>query len=315
MDRYDVIIIGTGAGGGTLSATWRRPASRSCFSSAATPPREKENWTPSRSHRDRYISDETWHDATASRSNRRCTTSSAERRSSTAPRLPVRPEDFGELQHLDGVSPAWPIGYDDFEPYYTKAESLYEVRGNHGENPTERPSSKPTLTRGFTSRASSSSRRPRARGDKHFHVPCGILFDEPSPPNSTCIRCAWCDGYPALCTQRRTRRDREYPDPGEPNVTLLVDAEVTRSRPGPGRSVSGVVVEGAARGGLRGRHRGGRRGPRTARSCWRRPTTDIRTGSRTARTRSGATSCSTTARRWSRSRRSATTPSSRRPSA
>ena len=49
----------------------------------------------------------------------------------------LRPEDFGELRHHGGMSPAWPIGYDDLEPYYGQAEHLYRVHGQHGEDPTE----------------------------------------------------------------------------------------------------------------------------------------------------------------------------------
>jgi len=37
----------------------------------------------------------------------------------------LRREDFGELRHHDGISPAWPIRYDEMEPYYTKAEQMY----------------------------------------------------------------------------------------------------------------------------------------------------------------------------------------------
>ena len=51
----------------------------------------------------------------------------------------LRPEDFGELRHHGGISPAWPIGYDDLEPYYSQAEHLYRVHGRHGEDPTEGP--------------------------------------------------------------------------------------------------------------------------------------------------------------------------------
>ena len=53
----------------------------------------------------------------------------------------LRREDFGELKHHDGISPAWPISYEDLEPYYSKAEQLYEVHGSHDEDPTEPPSS------------------------------------------------------------------------------------------------------------------------------------------------------------------------------
>ena len=49
----------------------------------------------------------------------------------------LRREDFGELRHHDGISPAWPISYDELEPYYTQAEQLYQVHGARGEDPTE----------------------------------------------------------------------------------------------------------------------------------------------------------------------------------
>src|SRR5690606_2807097 len=49
----------------------------------------------------------------------------------------LREADFGELQHHEGVSPAWPITYDELEPYYTFAEQLYMVPGEAGRDPTE----------------------------------------------------------------------------------------------------------------------------------------------------------------------------------
>ncbi len=55
----------------------------------------------------------------------------------------LRAQDFGELRHHDGISPAWPIAYEEMEPYYTQAEQLYRVRGARGEDPTEPPASAP----------------------------------------------------------------------------------------------------------------------------------------------------------------------------
>lgn len=55
--------------------------------------------------------------------------------------LRMRREDFGELTLADGVSPAWPIGYDDLEPYYQRAEMLFHVRGERRPGPTEPPAS------------------------------------------------------------------------------------------------------------------------------------------------------------------------------
>lgn len=54
-----------------------------------------------------------------------------------------RREDFETLEHEGGISPAWPIRYAELEPYYARAEALYEVRGRAGEDPTEPPRSTP----------------------------------------------------------------------------------------------------------------------------------------------------------------------------
>ncbi len=158
----------------------------------------------------------------------------------------LRPEDFDELPHVDGLSPAWPLSYRDFEPYYTKAEWLYRVHGNHGEDPTEGPWSQqypwPAL-----------SHEPRIqqlfadlqRGGYHpFHAPCGVMLDESDRARSTCIRCTWCDGYPCLV---HAKSDAEViavrPILDLPNVTLLVDAQVTSLDTDTiGGAVTGVVV-------------------------------------------------------------------------
>ena len=48
-----------------------------------------------------------------------------------------RKEDFGVLKHREGVSPAWPFPYEVLEPWYSRAERMYNVRGALGEDPTE----------------------------------------------------------------------------------------------------------------------------------------------------------------------------------
>ena len=47
------------------------------------------------------------------------------------------------MEHEEGVSPAWPFTYAEIEPFYTRAEQLYRVRGEAGEDPTEPPHSAP----------------------------------------------------------------------------------------------------------------------------------------------------------------------------
>jgi choline dehydrogenase-like flavoprotein len=138
------------------------------------------------------------------------------------------------------------VSYDDFEPYYTKAEWLYEVHGTHGDDPTEGPWSKqypwpavthePRIQEIFTSL--------QASGYHPFNAPCGIRLDEELRAKSACIRCTWCDGYPCLV---HAKSDAETiavrPAMSHDNVTLLVNAEVVRLETNPsGTSVTNVVV-------------------------------------------------------------------------
>ena len=158
----------------------------------------------------------------------------------------LRPADFGEIKHADGLSPAWPLSYDDFEPWYTRAEWLYQVHGAHGEDPTEGRFSKPYPWPAVSHepRIQEISDALTAGGYHPFHAPCGILLDEARRPASACIRCAWCDGYPCLV---HAKADAEViavrPVLDNPNVTLLVNAEAVRlDTDDSGREVTGVVV-------------------------------------------------------------------------
>jgi choline dehydrogenase-like flavoprotein len=247
-EHYDVIIVGTGAGGGTLAHTLAPSGKRILLLERGNfLPREMENWhAGSVFIEGRYISPDTWRDADGApfQPQVHYFVGGATKLYGAA-LYRLRPQDFGELKHVDGVSPAWPLTYDDFEPYYTKAEWLYQVHGNHGDDPTEGAWSKqypwPAV-----------SHEPRIqelfdalqRGGYHpFSAPCGILLDEANRAQSTCIRCTWCDGYPCLV---HAKSDAETiavrPALAHPNVTLLVNAEVTQVKEQNGR-VSSVVVE------------------------------------------------------------------------
>ena len=112
----------------------------------------------------------------------------------------LREGDFGELQHHDGISPAWPIAYEDMEPYYTKAEQLYQVHGARGEDPTDPPASAPYPFPAVSHepRIQQLSDDLAKEGLHPFHAPCGILLDESNPPYSKCVRCQNCDGFPCV---------------------------------------------------------------------------------------------------------------------
>ncbi len=48
-----------------------------------------------------------------------------------------RAEDFAPMRHLGGTTLGWPLTYDQLEPHYQAAETLYQVRGVLGQDPTE----------------------------------------------------------------------------------------------------------------------------------------------------------------------------------
>ncbi len=159
----------------------------------------------------------------------------------------LRKEDFGEIKHHGGLSPAWPISYEDLESYYTKAEQLYQVHGERGVDPTEPPASEPYPFPPV-------SHEPRIQqlsddfarvGLKPFHVPLGIMLDEKNPRTSRCIRCDTCDGHPCLVHAKAdTQLVCVDPAVEQPNVSLITNAYVERLETSPsGREVTKVVVK------------------------------------------------------------------------
>ena len=203
MDYYDVIIIGTGAGGGTLARHLAPRASASSCSSVATGSRAspRTGSTEAVFVDNRYVSPDTWYDAEGKpfQPGVHYYVGGATKLYGAA-LYRLRKEDFGELRHHDGISPAWPISYDELEPYYTLAEQLYQVHGARGEDPTEPPASAP-----YPHPAVSHEPRIQqladdlaAAGYRPFHAPCGVMLDESNMPFSTLRPLRHCDGFPCL---------------------------------------------------------------------------------------------------------------------
>ena len=233
-EHFDVIIVGSGAGGGTLAHRLAPSGKRILILERGDwVPREVENWDTTAVFVDnRYVSEDTWYDkgGAAFQPQVHYNVGGATKFYGAA-LYRLRQEDFGELRHVDGLSPAWPVGYDVFEPYYTQAEVLYQVHGQRGEDPTEPPASAPYPMPPV-------SHEPRiqeivdnlsAHGMHPFHSPCGIRLIESNPAYSPCIRCATCDGFPCLL---HAKSDAEVmavrPALEYDNVTLLRKVHVTR---------------------------------------------------------------------------------------
>jgi choline dehydrogenase-like flavoprotein len=168
MSSYDVIVIGSGAGGGTLVHRLAPSGKRILLLERGDwLAREPQNWSAADVFVDnRYISEDTWYDGAGKpfQPQVHYFVGGATKMYGAA-LYRLRAEDFGELRHHDGISPAWPIGYDEMEPYYTQAEQLYQVHGARGEDPTEPPASAPYPSPRIARAADPAARgRPRRGG-------------------------------------------------------------------------------------------------------------------------------------------------------
>ena len=249
-DRYDVIIIGSGAGGGTL-AHCLAPSGKKILilERGDWLPREAANWSVEEVFTaNRYISPETWMgpDGKPFQPQVHYYVGGATKLFGAA-LYRLRQKDFGALRHHDGISPAWPISYDEMEPWYTQAEQLYQVHGERGVDPTEPPSSarypfppvsnEPRIGKLFDDLS--------AAGYHPFSAPAAIMLNENDMAYSPCIRCQTCDGFPCLV---HAKCDAEViavrPALERPNVTLLRGARALKLETNAaGTAVAGVIAE------------------------------------------------------------------------
>ena len=145
-NHYDIIIIGTGAGGGTLAHTLAPSGKKILIlDRGGFLPKENDNWnTEEVFTKGKYTATEPWLDREGKEffpgihyfvgGNTKFYGSAL---------LRFREKDFGEIKHHGGISPAWPINYKDMELYYSQAEKMYYVHGEAGIDPTEPPRSQP----------------------------------------------------------------------------------------------------------------------------------------------------------------------------
>lgn len=232
--HYDVIIIGSGAGGGTLAYRLAPSGKRVLLLERGDyVPREKDNWNPRAVNVEaKYHTKEVWRDQDGKPLHPHTNYYvGGNTKFYGAALFRLRQEDFGALRHHGGMSPAWPIAYADLEPYYTQAEQIYQVHGQRGEDPTEPPASTP-----FPHPPVSHEPRLQQLSDDFarlglhpFHTPLGVMLDEKQPRLSACIRCDTCDGFPCLLS---AKSDAQVccidPALHYPNVTLHTNAIVIR---------------------------------------------------------------------------------------
>ncbi len=241
MNTFDIIIIGSGAGGGTiareLSATGRKIliVERGDFI-----PQEDQNWNPAAVWKDlRYRTTETWLDASGQPFvpyTHYCVGGNTKFWGSVLFRL--RPEDFTKTEHVDGISPAWPIAYDTLAPFYDRAERMYSVHGQAGIDRTEGPRGPFPLPPVEHSRiVSGLVEQMRAQGLNPFPLPLGL--------RENCVLCDTCNSFPCKI---HAKSDAEVcavrPATANPNVTLWTNAVARRLiTDASGRKVESVEIE------------------------------------------------------------------------
>jgi choline dehydrogenase-like flavoprotein len=247
--RYDVIIIGSGAGGGTLAYALSQSGKKILvLERGGFLPREKENWdTIEVFHHDRYHTKEVWRDRKGAPIHPGTGYwVGGNTKVYGAALFRLRERDFEEVIHKGGISPAWPIRYLDLAPYYARAEELYTVHGKRGEDTAEPERGEyPHPPVSHEPRIAEVAQLLSGKGLHPFHCPLGIKLDEAHAAFSTCIRCNTCDGFPCLVN---AKSDADVncirPALATGNVTLLTDARVLRlESSGSGREVTGVVAQ------------------------------------------------------------------------
>ena len=247
--HYDLIIIGTGAGGGTVAHELASTGKKILILERGEfLPREKENWSPKKVYQEqRYYTKEQWCDHQNETFHpQTCYWVGGNTKVYGAALLTMRARDFEEVEHKGGISPAWGLKYRDFAPYYAKAEKLFHVHGKKGQDPTKPQREEypyPPISQEPDMQATVNSLQQL--GYSPFALPVGLKLNEVDQTLSQCIRCDTCDGFPCLVDGKADAEVscinpvRQYE-----NVTLMTGIKVTRLHTSPsGKEVTGVEAE------------------------------------------------------------------------
>ena len=241
MEKFDIIIVGSGAGGGTMARELAETGAKILIVERGDfIPQEDHNWNPVAVWKDlRYRTTETWldeHGRAFRPYTHYCVGGNTKFWGTVMYRL--RPVDFQEIEHADGVSPAWPIDYDTLAPYYDRAERLYDVHGQHGIDPTEAPrAAYPHPPVPHSRVVGEIVERLKAQGLHPSPLPLGL--------RESCIFCNTCNSFPCKI---HAKSDAEVcgvrPAMQSANVTLWINAVARKLITDPsGRKIEAVEIE------------------------------------------------------------------------
>ena len=238
---FDIVIIGSGAGGGTVARELAATGAKILIVERGDfVPQEDHNWDPAAVWKDlRYRTTETWldeHGQSFRPYTHYCVGGNTKFWGTVMYRL--RPEDFGAVEHIDGTSPAWPIDYDTLAPYYDRAERIYEVHGQQGLDPTEGPrGAYPFPPVAHARVVGEIVEKLKAQGLHPSPLPLGL--------RENCIFCNTCNSFPCKI---HAKSDADVcavrPAIQSPNVSLWTNAIARRLiTDSAGKKIEAVEIE------------------------------------------------------------------------
>jgi choline dehydrogenase-like flavoprotein len=242
-DHYDVVIVGSGMGGGTMAYALKDAGlSVLLIERGDYLPQEAQNWDARAVFVDgRYKNAGPWFSVDGSPfspgtyyyvgGNTKFYGGSLAR---------FRREDFVATEHHDGTSPAWPFGYDDMAPYYDTAERVYRVHGEPDDPTLIRDTPYPFPGIGHEPDIQRAAEHLTRLGRVPSTIPLGLDLRQ----GGTCLRCATCDGFPCRVL---AKADADVccirPAVASGAVELLTNARVERVHTDDsGRRATGVEV-------------------------------------------------------------------------
>lgn len=245
-EEPDILVVGAGMGGGALAYGLKGCGLRvHVLERGGHLPREPENASVAEVfHARRYRSVDVWTDGAGKPFNPGIHYYvGGNTKVYGAAMMRLRERDFEDLEHEDGLSPAWPISHADLEPFYARAEAMMGTRGEAGADPTEPPHKAPYPHRpiphdpGIARLVEGLERQ----GLRPFPLPVSIQQGE----GGACRRCMTCDGFPCPHDAKGDAENRCLrPALLSGNVTLETGARVLRLLSSEdGRRIAGVEVE------------------------------------------------------------------------
>lgn len=141
-----------------------------------------------------------------------------------------REQDFENPPEIVGDSGAeWPLTYRDFEPFYSEAEKLLNVAGDHGTDPTEpfRNGPYPQSPTGLSIISQRVDKAGRKLGFQPFALPLAINYSD-NNNRSKCIKCTTCDTFACAVNAKNDLATVILPTLLRKGLTLLPNMITTK---------------------------------------------------------------------------------------